>query len=142
MLIIALQTTVTYKPTQSQGQMHHLISSFLPPGEHAPSFAQICIYDPAEQAARRPSVFGDLDHRLLINLHDMLAEVNEFAGVFETAGERLRTNPQANFEVYIQGKAQGRQYAPPTADEIAALIVDGGAEQPATRDVVVFRREG
>ncbi|KAI9249675.1 hypothetical protein BDA99DRAFT_469917 [Phascolomyces articulosus] len=128
-----------------QGTVYHNIGSNHPPNDQPPRFAQIYIYDPQEQAAIRQSIFtgASLDHALLLDLQTMLEEHNRHAQTFRIAADHLRGTPKVNLNIRISGdQRRGRQYAAPTAYEIAVLIVDNPGEEPTNRDIVLFRHDG
>ena len=73
----------------------------------------------------------------------MLEQHNPHVQTFRTAANRLRETPNINLNIHISGdQRRGRQYAAPTANEIAVLIVDNPGEEATHRDVVLFRHDG
>ncbi|KAL7308608.1 hypothetical protein PS15m_011793 [Mucor circinelloides] len=81
----------------------------------------------------------------------LLTEENPFAQTFENARQQF-ADYQADFHISINGRAtgaMGRTYSPPTADEVAATIIDPPSINDPNyvahlkRDVAaVFRRNG
>ena len=131
-----------------QGSVHHFRGSLFPEEGQAPRFAQIYIYDDADQVARRMCIFNDqLDPQFLRVLQDALASVNPFVGLYRSVRERIRAPLTDTDDVRIVFRAErttrtSRQYALPTASEVAVLLPDHADQPDAGRDIIVEGRDG
>ena len=125
------------------GEVYHQIGSLLPDSNTMPAFSQIYIYDTEEQLTYRQSIIPELDLSILEQLQDMLHAVNPYVHVFRQIVNVLRENSVANLKFVIIRAHNERQYATPTASEIAVLMVGDGQEiEPSNRDIVLYKHNG
>lgn len=133
-----------------QGTTYHRIAPMTPIPGQGPRFAQIYFTDPQHQSSLRRGIFSHLQEPLLDRLQEMMMRHNEFAQTFDMARQRFSHTNQ-DFHININGRATatlGRTYAAPTADEVAAIVIDPiSADDPnfiphRRRDVATFPRNG
>ncbi|XP_078435043.1 uncharacterized protein LOC144706046 [Wolffia australiana] len=127
-----------------QGAVYHQISNaLLPPAGHAPSFAQIYIYDTDYQIERRCSIFPDLHHRILEKIHYCLNVANPFVSQFQEYKEQaLLTASAQEFELRVgEPSIPDRRYDQPNGSEIAVLMTGDGHEGDGRR-IIVLRKSG
>ncbi|KAI8640807.1 hypothetical protein BD408DRAFT_347217, partial [Parasitella parasitica] len=132
------------------GSVHHLISPALIPNENniiqQPRFAQIYIFDSANELQNRLNVAGNPDIRphTMQTLQGMIHDVNPFVDLFKSMEEISGEQPGGIQNIRMIFRAESspdaRRYNAPSADEIGVLIVGGDDEssiQPCNRDVVL-----
>ncbi|CAO3656219.1 unnamed protein product [Mucor hiemalis] len=131
-----------------QGGTYHQVAPLLSGENRRPAFAQIYFSDPNLQVQQRLDFNTALDRELVSQLHDLMK--NTFYGLtFMNARDRtmsqIRGMQQAEKDlyVYIRGNPSlGRTFDVPTADEVAAFIVDAGEPDHVNqggREVVAFQ---
>ena len=72
----------------------------------------------------------------------MLNSANPYMRVLRNAWDILHANNIVNLRIRIIEARPGRQYTRPTADEVAALIVDGEHTDGETQDIIVCKING
>src|SRR2546430_6143547 len=78
-----------------QGAIHHTMGSLLPPPGERPRFAQVYLYDSAEEQLQfRHETHPNLNLDILQLLSTTLREVNPLVQYWRTARERIVNNPQ------------------------------------------------
>ncbi|XP_078431629.1 uncharacterized protein LOC144703317 [Wolffia australiana] len=128
-----------------QGAVYHQISNaLLPPVGHAPSFAQIYIYNTDYQIERRCSIFPDLHRSILEKIQHCLHVANPFVTQFQANNEQaLLTASTQEFELRIgEPSIPDRRYDQPNASEIAVLMTGDGHEGDGRRSIVLRKRGG
>jgi len=126
-----------------QGEMYHRIGSLLPDDGAVPAFSQIYIYDTNEQLIHRQRLMPNLDSSTLEQLQEMLHKVNPYVHVFRQAAHILQENPLQDLKLVIIKSSNERQYATPTASEVAVLMVGDGQEaEPSNRDIIIYKQNG
>ncbi|XP_078440260.1 uncharacterized protein LOC144710388 [Wolffia australiana] len=128
-----------------QGAVYHQISNaLLPPIGHAPSFAQIYIYDTDYQIERRCSIFPDLHRSILEKIQHCLHVANPFVTQFQANDKQaLLTASTQEFELRIgEPSIPDRCYDQPNASEIAVLMTGDGHEGDGRRSIVLRKRGG
>lgn len=86
-----------------------------------------------------------IDHKLTIELRDMLDEINPLVSQFRMAGEIFVKERKKNkYKLRLIGTRErdGREYNLPTADEVAALIVGDFDSSKNQRDIILHMQEG
>jgi hypothetical protein len=131
----------------------HRIGSLVPALNKSPKFAQLYIYDTVNEVDHRMAVFdaergggGVADREIVAELTVMLKEYNELVKQFrmiQVSRERVELAAQP-FSIRIVGSqsADPRVYSPPTAPELAALIVGDLDAERCKFDIVVEPTEG
>lgn len=131
------------------GQVHHRIGSLLPSKDDAPKFAEMYIYDTANEVDHRMNAVnldgtssGQLDRSIVVGLKDMLDEHNSLVKQFRTAKERLEGHVKQRIAIRIiaPGDGDGPQYNLPTTNDLAALIVGDFTLDAACRDIIIHDR--
>jgi hypothetical protein len=108
------------------GALHHAMGSLLPPPGERPRFAQVYLYDSAqEQLDFRHETHPNLRLDILALLSAVLQDVNPLVQYWRTAGERIAGNEQLPIRLRMLDPKERdpRRYNRPTADEVAAIIV-------------------
>ena len=108
-----------------QGALHHSMGSFLPPGER-PRFAKVYMFDSAqEQLQFRHETHPNLDLEILQLLSTVLREVNPYVQFWSNAAEGIAENAHLTIRLKMLNPTicDPRRYNRPTADEVAAIIV-------------------
>ncbi|OMO84718.1 DNA helicase PIF1, ATP-dependent [Corchorus capsularis] len=130
-------------------QTHHKIGPLLPADGVSPQFAQLYIYDCANEVSNGiVSVVGsraaDSVNRLIVEgLMVMLDDINEIVKLFRTAKERLDFDASEPVSICLI-KARGsdpRTYAAPTSDQIGGLIGCDFGRSNGERDIIVDHRD-
>ena len=137
----------------------HRIGSLVPAPNKSPKFAQLYIYDTANEIDHRLAVFdgagngggeggsgGGPDRDIVVSLTAMLNDCNALVKQFRmirVSRERVEL-AAAPFSIRIVGSASDdpRVYSPPTAPELAALIVGDLDADRCKFDIVVELEEG
>jgi hypothetical protein len=134
------------------GSVHHLISPELIPDPNnviqQPRFAQIYIFDSANELQNRMDVAGNPNVRpeTMRLLQEMMHEDNPFVLRFKMMEELSSEQPNGIPDIRMIFRADGqdsRRYNAPTVDEIGVLIVGGEDESsivPCNRDIVLRLR--
>ncbi|GFQ02664.1 hypothetical protein PHJA_002410300 [Phtheirospermum japonicum] len=130
------------------GQTHHRLGSLLPlPGQNA-RYAQLYIYDIANEICNRiSSVFGDSDvpainTAIVEGILLMLNESNEIVKAFRMARDIYEEGQTTTLRLRLLSARErnDKNYAPPSGSEIAALIVGDIGYGNGDRDVIVEHR--
>ena len=110
-----------------------------------PKFAQIYFYDSNidNQIRRRNEIMEDtLDEGILKELSEELLAINPFINIFQTAGEKNRTEGEKEvLGIFIHnthGKDM-RQYNAPTAGEVAAICFNDTPRYE--RDILIRKKD-
>jgi hypothetical protein len=127
-----------------QGAFHHSMGSLLPPPGDRPRFAQVYLYDSAEEQLQfRHENHPTLNLDILQLLSTVLGEVNPLVQYWRTARERIVNNPQVTIRLTMLDPQENdpRRYNRPTADEVAVIIVQPEDDnEPFERDIVIQNR--
>uniref|UniRef100_A0A6N2LWX4 Helitron helicase-like domain-containing protein n=1 Tax=Salix viminalis TaxID=40686 RepID=A0A6N2LWX4_SALVM len=121
------------------------MGSLLPSNESAPKFAQLYIYDVANEVSNRMSQFphstptSSLDETIVGDLIQMLASTNCLVGLFRHASLKLSepTNPVYKLQLLCQRTNDTRQYNDPTSNDIGGLIVGDIGDYWSERDIII-----
>ena len=131
------------------GQVHHRIGSLLPSKDESPKFAEMYIYDTANEVDHRMNAVnvdgtssGQLDRSIVEGLKDMLDQNNSLVKKFRMAKERLEEHPAERIAIRIiaPGEGDGPQYNLPTANELTALVVGDFTLDASSRDIMIHDR--
>lgn len=131
------------------GQIHHRISSLLPPDGAPPKFIQLYVYNTSNEVRNRiesldrsETADSNLDPFTVQTLMHMLDSHNPFAKKFRTARDRLHEHGDEEFVIRIVGAREGDpvQYNLPTTDQLAMLIVGDFSIDTFQRDIVIQTR--
>jgi len=127
------------------GALHHSMGSLLPPPGERPRFAQVYLYDSAEEQLQfRHETHPNLDPEILQLLSTVLRDVNPLVQFWRTARERIADNQQLTIRLTMLDPQQNdpRRYNRPTADEVAVIIVRPEDDnEPFERDIVIQNRD-
>ena len=85
---------------------------------------------------------NEFDFTVLEGLQTMLNATNPYVKVFCNARDRLSENGTQDLHVRILHSQEGRQYARPTTNEVAAIIVGDEYEITGNRDIIVQKLDG
>ncbi|XP_019175431.1 PREDICTED: uncharacterized protein LOC109170736 [Ipomoea nil] len=132
------------------GQNYHLIGSLLPEEGKPPNFAQLYIYDTANEKNNRINAVrgsGEQDdiHVEIVNvIQRELDKNNVLVKSFRMAMSELDSNPCAEVKIKLLGKRtkDARTYNLPQVSEVAALIVGDLDTSIGERDIVVQAKGG
>ena len=113
---------------QIHGEMYHQIGSLLPDSNLMPAFSQIYFYDTEEQLAYRQCLIPNLDLTILEQLQSMLLNFNLYVHIFQQIAYHLHENSFQTLKFVIIKAHNEHQYIPPSASEIAVLMVGDGQE--------------
>ncbi|KIL69116.1 hypothetical protein M378DRAFT_56848, partial [Amanita muscaria Koide BX008] len=129
------------------GALHHHMGSLVPPEGVSPSYAQLYIYDAQQATELRHNRNQNLEHGILLELHDMLARHHPYAAVYKNAIQITNRQPleqRADMQIrlHLQPGTDARRYNLPTADEIAVIIPGDGSENVQDSRDIVLRHQG
>ena len=128
------------------GLVYHRVGSLLPRHGRPPQFAQLYIYDTANEVSNRINAItsdgatGDsLDQDIVADLMRMLDEYNPLVKQFRMARDLLARHGDQRVAVRIVGatKDDPVQFDVQVADELAALVVGDFSLENYQRDVIV-----
>ncbi|XP_010527539.1 PREDICTED: uncharacterized protein LOC104804874 [Tarenaya hassleriana] len=130
------------------GQNYHRLGSLLPMEGKMPRFAQLYIYDTANEIQNRLNALfqreqdEQLDIDILSGLVEMLDTYNELAKTFRKARDRYVVGDFNGMKIRLIGpRNRGKQYELPTGDEVAGLIVGELSQTAAERDIIVHLQD-
>ncbi|KAI8641632.1 hypothetical protein BD408DRAFT_317004, partial [Parasitella parasitica] len=137
------------------GSVHHLISPALISNKNniiqQPRFAQIYIFDSANELQNRLNVAGNSDIRphTMQTLKGMIRDVNPFVDFFQSLEKISAEQPdgiqKSRMISRVESSPDARRYNAHNANEIGVLIVGGEDEssiQTCNRDIVLRLKEG
>ncbi|OMP08446.1 hypothetical protein COLO4_06468 [Corchorus olitorius] len=129
---------------------YHKIDPLLPPDGSRPRFAQLYIYDCANEVSNRVNAVtggrsADTINQLIVEgLLAMFDSVNEVVKLFRMAKERIDLDSSTPVRIRLV-KSRGsepRTYSLPTTVQISGLIVGDFGRSSGDRDVIVDHRNG
>ena len=127
-----------------QGALHHSMGSLLPPPGERPRFAQVYMFDSAqEQLQFRHETHPNLQLDILQLLSAILQEINPYVQFWKNSAERIAENAQLTIRLTMLNPTvrDPRRYNRPTADEVAAIIIQPENDnEPLDRDIIIQRR--
>ncbi|XP_014751337.1 uncharacterized protein LOC112268492 [Brachypodium distachyon] len=133
------------------GVVSHRIGSLVALEGKPPRFAQMYVYDIANELTHHMNVFGSsgdtrdaADPDIVSSLLQMLNEHNVLVKTFRVASQRLQSPSCSDLATRIAGSdsADPNVYSPPMAPELAALIVGDFSGDKSKFDIVVQLQEG
>jgi hypothetical protein len=133
------------------GQVCHRIGSLLPHGDAPPKFAQLYIYDTANELINRfraidPDGTGadGMCPEIATGLMNMLDEFNPLVKQFRITRDRLAEHGNGEVGIRIVGAAEGDpvQYEMPMASEHAGLIIGDFSNENYRSDIIVQATDG
>ncbi|XP_057415906.1 uncharacterized protein LOC130710596 [Lotus japonicus] len=115
------------------GQNYHSIGDLTPPEGHRPKFAQLYIYDTANEVENRRALFRTSDSEFMLHsniiqmLKDMLDKDNVWAEAFRMARDVFDVHEDENFSLKLifDRQSDGRTYNMPTVLEYPLLFAYG-----------------
>ncbi|CAG8464749.1 26665_t:CDS:2, partial [Dentiscutata erythropus] len=116
------------------GQVYHLIELLLPNEGYTPAFAQIYIYDTANEITNHHN-----------SLQNMLDICNPYIQNFCQVRDIIRDNATTEISMIIHGDRNQdiRHYNALSAPDVAAIMVGDGHEvNPTNRDILLKTRDG
>ncbi|XVF49856.1 hypothetical protein PTKIN_Ptkin04bG0049700 [Pterospermum kingtungense] len=125
------------------GQNHHKIGSLLPVDGETPKFAQLYIYDTANELANRMRPFSTSpgatkpDEDVVKQLMKMFDETNIIVRAFRMARDRFGDTDYVPVRLRLIGHRSERQYSDAMSDEVAGLIVGDVDNLINNRDIIV-----
>ncbi|OMP07327.1 DNA helicase PIF1, ATP-dependent [Corchorus olitorius] len=130
-------------------QTYHRIGSLLPVPGTRPKFSQLYIYDTDNEISNRVSALtndtsdGNINRLLVEALGNLFDGSNEVVKAFRVARDKLQGAEDLRFRLRLVSSRNRseRNYAPPTAPQIAALIVQDSGQVDAYRDIIVQHRD-
>ncbi|OMO65293.1 Nucleic acid-binding protein [Corchorus olitorius] len=131
-------------------QTYHKIGPLLPAGGRIPQFAQLYIYDCANEVTNRVtavtsrSSVDDVNRVIIEALIQMLDAENEVVKLFRTARERIEADGDKAVHIRLLNSRSSypRTYLPPTSNQIGGLIVGDFGRSNGDRDVIVEHKDG
>ena len=130
------------------GSNFHRIGSLIPVPGDMPKFDQLYIYDTEHEMSNTVRIVqgnrdaNEFDLNVLKGLQTMLNDTNPYVKVFRNARDRLSENGTQNMHIRILHSREGRQYARPTANEVATIIVVDESEITGNHDIIVRMLDG
>lgn len=125
--------------------MYHLMGSLLPDAPDArPQFAQLYIYDTANEVDNRLGIMQDLDREVVAGLQGMLHSVNPYVAQFRQVSERLTQDPATPLRMVIRADraSDPRRYNAPSGSEVAVIMLDNGNQEHLPRDITLQSHGG
>ncbi|WVZ65260.1 hypothetical protein U9M48_014656, partial [Paspalum notatum var. saurae] len=126
------------------GVVHHRIGSLIPEPGHRPEYAQLYIYDTANEMQNRLNIVdpdGDAlpDPVIVSALIKMLDDVNPLVKKFRMARDRLHSPSAPEVAIKLIGTIDGHgdRYALPSSTELAGLLIGGSSAGVSSFDIVV-----
>ncbi|XVF67234.1 hypothetical protein PTKIN_Ptkin10aG0104100 [Pterospermum kingtungense] len=125
------------------GQNHHKIGSLLPVDGETPKFAQLYIYDTANELANIMQPFSTSpgatkpDEDVVKQLMKMFDETNIIVQAFRMARDRFGDTDYVPVRLRLIGHRSERQYSDAMSDEVAGLIVGDVDNLINNRDIIV-----
>ncbi|KAM0887151.1 hypothetical protein ACQ4PT_029235 [Festuca glaucescens] len=122
------------------------MGSLLPAKDDSPKFAELYVYDTANEVDNRiralhPDDSADhgLDKDVVAALIDMLNEHNSLVQQFRQAREFLEGQnvEKVSIRLIAPTKGDGPQFSLPSTHELAALVVGGFSPEASCRDIVI-----
>ena len=97
------------------------MGSLIPEEGQDPSYAQLYIYDPQEATDHHTQRNPQLQHPILQELHDMLANHHPYVAIYKQAYQVMQEKPpdqqtDVRVQLHFSPGTDGRQYNLPTAD--------------------------
>ncbi|OMO85773.1 DNA helicase PIF1, ATP-dependent [Corchorus olitorius] len=130
-------------------QTYHKIGPLLPPDGCRPRYAQLYIYDCANEVSNRvSSVTGttstnNINRVIVEGLMVMFDSVNEVAKLFRMAKQRLdmQDNTAVRIRLVRDRGSNQKTYSLPTSSQVGGLIVGDFGRSDGDRDVIVEHRD-
>ncbi|CAG8784527.1 11656_t:CDS:2, partial [Dentiscutata erythropus] len=110
---------------------YHLIGSLLPNEGHTPAFAQIYIYDTANEITNHHNIMQELNENILQSLQNMLDICNPYIQNFCQVRDIICDDATTEILMIICGDRNQDicRYNAPSAPDVAAIMVDNGHEE-------------
>ena len=130
------------------GELHHLSGALLPLPQHAPVFAQIYIYDPAEQLAQRQGNNRNLNPQIMAIIQAVIHQSHPYMELYRQAFEVMSEKPPEErstvaMRLCAERHQDLRRYNLPTAnDEVAVIIPGDGSEECSDHRDIILRLRG
>ncbi|EEE54237.1 hypothetical protein OsJ_01110 [Oryza sativa Japonica Group] len=133
------------------GVVHHRIGSLVTAPGQRPEFAQLYIYDTANELQNRLNIFyhtddpGDVPDPVIVQeLISMLDQFNPLVQQFRLARDKLLSPSAPEIAIKLIGSdhSQSDHYSLPTISELATLIIPGASCEVSKFDVIVQKHSG
>lgn len=133
------------------GVVHHRVGSLIPQSGLTPQYAQLYIYDTANEIQNRMSIFGQLEESghhaesaVVSSLIAMFDACNPLVKQFSMARDRLLSPDHPNVGIRFVGSSDSHdnRYSLPTVPELAALIVGELTVDRCQYDIIVEENSG
>jgi hypothetical protein len=128
------------------GQVWHRIGTLIPVGDRCPEYAQLYIYDTANEIANRINVVSSQNEpfcpneAIVASLMQMFNIHNPIVKLFRTASERLISSGDSSdrFSIKLYGNpdTHGDMYSAPLASEVVGLLVGDIGTTDVDRDLI------
>ncbi|PWA48597.1 hypothetical protein CTI12_AA489050 [Artemisia annua] len=119
------------------GQIYHRIGKFCPVPPETPRFLQLL---PIANFGNNAS--NVLRPEIVQGLIELLDRHNALVQLFRTARDKLLETDVPDFKIRLFGVVGSTQHELPTADEVGAIVFEGGPESATDFDVVIQRHTG
>ncbi|ONK71066.1 uncharacterized protein A4U43_C04F4350 [Asparagus officinalis] len=135
------------------GQNYHAIRSLIPEPPNKPRYAQLCIYDTANEIENRyrslnrtslPSEAMEImDKEIIVDVKLELDSVNGYVQEFRKERDFHEMNQTAEFALrLIENRNRGlSNYNRPQADDIAVLMLGDEFEENKGRDIIIKHKK-
>ena len=133
------------------GVVHHRIGSLIPEEGSKPQYAQLYIYDTANELQNRLRIHssehgGDstLNARIVESLISMFDQCNPLVKQFRMARDRLLspTTPDVRIKLFGSSDTSADRYCLPAANELAALLVGDMSSSTQPFDIILELQQG
>ena len=133
------------------GVVHHRIGSLIPEEGNAPQYAQLYIYDTANEVHNRLAVHSSnlgsepvADARIVQSLISMFDQCNPLVRQFRMARDRLLSpsTPDVRIRLFGSTDTSADRYSLPAVNELAALLVGDMSSSTQPFDIIVESRQG
>jgi hypothetical protein len=134
-----LQNTTGSYTFRIHGMFYHRIGSLIPNGGQ-PKFAQIYIYDTANELSNRHANINSVNITTLLRLQNMINEVNPYAREFKAVSKRITQDISMIIRADVPG-IDRRRYNRPVDTDVAVIMPGDGYQFESTRDIIISKTD-